>query len=53
MRRIVRDLTPGVGRRYIHQPSGRRLVRQRCMTEHQWKMALLEFGRAADRGELA
>ncbi len=52
VRQIVRDRTPGVGRRYFHRPSGRQLVRQRSMTEHQWKTALLEFGRAADRGEL-
>jgi len=51
-RKIVRDRTPGAGRRYLHQPSGRQLVRQRCMTEHQWKIALLEFGRAADRAQL-
>ena len=51
-RQIVRDRTPGVGRRYLHQPSGRLLVRQRSMTEHQWTNALIEFGRTADRGEL-
>ena len=51
-RQIVRDPTPGVGRRYVHRPSGRQVVRRQSMTEHQWKQALLEFGQAADRGEL-
>jgi hypothetical protein len=41
-----------VGTSYLHQPSGRQVVRLPGMTEHEWKTALLEFGRAADRGEL-
>ena len=51
-RQIVRDLTPGVETRYLHQPSGREVVRLPSMTEHQWRTVLLEFGGAADRGEL-
>ena len=51
-RQIMRDPTPGVERRYIHRPSGRRLVRRQSMTEHQWRQALLEFGQAAEKGQL-
>ncbi len=51
-RQIVRDLTPGVETRYLHHPSGRRVVRRPGMTELQWRTALVEFGGAADRGEL-
>ncbi len=51
-RHVFRDLTPGVVCAYLHRPSGRCIVRERNLTEHQWKRALLEFGRAAERGEL-